>query len=86
MCFVRVRAVFNARVPSIPCARLYACSTLYQWCIAWTVHKQADRALAPDDDEAQVTLESLLSPGQGWHRRANAQKRYKSSPNGQPIN
>ena len=27
----------------------------------------------------------LLSPGQGWHRRANAQKRYKSHPNGQPI-
>jgi hypothetical protein len=29
---------------------------------------------------------SILSPGQGWHRRANAQKRYKSPPNGQPIN
>jgi hypothetical protein len=31
-------------------------------------------------------LESILSPGQGWHRRANAQKCYKSPPNGQPIN
>ncbi len=29
---------------------------------------------------------SILSPGQGWHRRANAQKSYKSPPNGQPIN
>ncbi len=28
---------------------------------------------------------SILSPGQGWHRRANAQKSYKSPPNGQPI-
>ncbi len=31
-------------------------------------------------------VESILSPGQGWHRRANAQKSYKSPPNGQPIN
>ncbi len=29
---------------------------------------------------------SILSPGQGWHRRANAQKCYKSPPNGLPIN
>ena len=32
-----------------------------------------------------VSILSILS-GQGWHRRANAQKRYKSPPNGQPIN
>ena len=30
--------------------------------------------------------QSILSPGQGWHRRANAQKRYKKAPlTGKPI-
>jgi hypothetical protein len=40
------------------------------------------RTLRGDIRALAHELPSILSPGQGWHRRANAQKCYKSPHNG----